>query len=350
MAAVLRDEQADVVVLYDWHGVYGHPDHVQVHRVGHRGRRSGGAHPSGSRRRSTGTPPGRAWPRWSAQRCRASRTSTRPGPADDGNPFGTPEAEIDLAVDVSRVRVGEAGRDRLPRQPGDRHRHVPRHARGGVRPGLQHRVVHRARAPAPDSARDGCWTGSPPDGARPSRAPRARRGGLGPGSGSGPRRDRRGPGPPGGRAARPTRRGGRPAHRHQPVAQVPADGGAAGPAVGRDARRSRTRSPRSRRRSGCRWPTASSGCGRPWRGTWTELGDRYVGVPRRRRLRSSPPAPRTRSSSPTSSPSTPCSAPASGTIALVIRRLDNTSITVVDVDAGTIRLVEPGHEADTLIR
>ncbi len=35
---------------------------------------------------------------------------------------------------------------------------------------------------------------------------------------------------------------------------------------------------------------------------------------------------------------------------LVIRRLDNTSVTVVDVDAGTIRLVEPGHEADTLIR
>jgi broad specificity phosphatase PhoE len=35
---------------------------------------------------------------------------------------------------------------------------------------------------------------------------------------------------------------------------------------------------------------------------------------------------------------------------LVIRRLDNTSITVVDADAGTIRLVEPGHEADTLLR
>ena len=35
---------------------------------------------------------------------------------------------------------------------------------------------------------------------------------------------------------------------------------------------------------------------------------------------------------------------------VVIRRLDNTSVTVVDVDAGTIRLVEPGHEADTLIR
>ena len=35
---------------------------------------------------------------------------------------------------------------------------------------------------------------------------------------------------------------------------------------------------------------------------------------------------------------------------VVIRRLDNTSITVVDVDAGTVRLVVPGHEADTLIR
>ena len=36
LAAVLREEAADVVVLYDWHGGYGHPDHIQVHRVGHR--------------------------------------------------------------------------------------------------------------------------------------------------------------------------------------------------------------------------------------------------------------------------------------------------------------------------
>jgi broad specificity phosphatase PhoE len=35
---------------------------------------------------------------------------------------------------------------------------------------------------------------------------------------------------------------------------------------------------------------------------------------------------------------------------VVIRRLDNTSVTVVEIDADTIRLVEPGHEADTLIR
>jgi broad specificity phosphatase PhoE len=35
---------------------------------------------------------------------------------------------------------------------------------------------------------------------------------------------------------------------------------------------------------------------------------------------------------------------------VVIRRLDNTSVTVVDTDAGGLRLVEAGHEADTLIR
>jgi broad specificity phosphatase PhoE len=35
---------------------------------------------------------------------------------------------------------------------------------------------------------------------------------------------------------------------------------------------------------------------------------------------------------------------------LVIRSLDNCSITIVDIDDGTLSLVEGGHEADTLIR
>jgi broad specificity phosphatase PhoE len=35
---------------------------------------------------------------------------------------------------------------------------------------------------------------------------------------------------------------------------------------------------------------------------------------------------------------------------LVIRRLDNCSITVVDVGTAGLELVEGGHEADTLIR
>jgi LmbE family N-acetylglucosaminyl deacetylase len=34
LAAVLAGESADVLVVYDDHGGYGHPDHIQVHRVG----------------------------------------------------------------------------------------------------------------------------------------------------------------------------------------------------------------------------------------------------------------------------------------------------------------------------
>src|SRR5690606_28839417 len=34
LAAILRDEDADVITIYDDHGGYGHPDHIQVHRVG----------------------------------------------------------------------------------------------------------------------------------------------------------------------------------------------------------------------------------------------------------------------------------------------------------------------------
>jgi len=36
LAAILREEQADVLTTYDHHGGYGHPDHLQVHRVGAR--------------------------------------------------------------------------------------------------------------------------------------------------------------------------------------------------------------------------------------------------------------------------------------------------------------------------
>ena len=34
LAALLREEAADVLTVYDENGGYGHPDHVQVHRVG----------------------------------------------------------------------------------------------------------------------------------------------------------------------------------------------------------------------------------------------------------------------------------------------------------------------------
>ncbi|MBA3604466.1 MAG: PIG-L family deacetylase [Actinomycetota bacterium] len=100
LADLLRDERADIVVVYDWHGGYGHPDHIQVHRVGHRAadlagtpqrfestfNRDAGRRLSESLR-ELGAPDGEEW--------------DIDGPADDGNPFGTPEAELHLAVDVS---------------------------------------------------------------------------------------------------------------------------------------------------------------------------------------------------------------------------------------------------------
>ena len=36
LAAILTEEQAEVLTTYDRHGGYGHPDHLQVHRVGQR--------------------------------------------------------------------------------------------------------------------------------------------------------------------------------------------------------------------------------------------------------------------------------------------------------------------------
>src|SRR4051794_18353832 len=36
LADLLREERADVITIYDERGNYGHPDHIQVHRVGHR--------------------------------------------------------------------------------------------------------------------------------------------------------------------------------------------------------------------------------------------------------------------------------------------------------------------------
>jgi len=42
LARILAEERADVLTVYDDHGGYGHPDHVQVHRVGHRAARIAG--------------------------------------------------------------------------------------------------------------------------------------------------------------------------------------------------------------------------------------------------------------------------------------------------------------------
>ncbi|CAB4551774.1 unannotated protein [freshwater metagenome] len=101
LAEVLHEENADVLTAYDWHGGYGHPDHIMVHKVGH-----AAAVLVPEVRLLEGTM-NRDLIRRNIQMARDAgflkeEEGFNPdGPADDGNPFGTPEAEINLRVDVT---------------------------------------------------------------------------------------------------------------------------------------------------------------------------------------------------------------------------------------------------------
>lgn len=98
LAKILHDEQADVFTCYDWHGGYGHPDHIQVHRVGHRA--ADIAIANGRKIRVLES---------TMNRTRIAQMMEQLGggdfdpeaPADDGNPFGTLQEEITMAVGVS---------------------------------------------------------------------------------------------------------------------------------------------------------------------------------------------------------------------------------------------------------
>jgi LmbE family N-acetylglucosaminyl deacetylase len=104
LADVLREESADILTIYDWHGGYGHPDHIKVHHVGVRaGEMVPGVRVLESTMNRT---------RFASMMADAAAAGAfselvaegefdPEGPADDGNPFGTPEAEITLEVDVS---------------------------------------------------------------------------------------------------------------------------------------------------------------------------------------------------------------------------------------------------------
>jgi LmbE family N-acetylglucosaminyl deacetylase len=105
VAGVLREEQADVLSIYDWHGLYGHPDHVQVHRVGCRAAELARDRLPGLR--VVETTMNRDEMRRGVERMREAGVSgidvdefDVDGQADDGNPMGTPETELTLGVDV----------------------------------------------------------------------------------------------------------------------------------------------------------------------------------------------------------------------------------------------------------
>jgi LmbE family N-acetylglucosaminyl deacetylase len=96
LAAILQESDADVLTIYDEHGGYGHPDHIQVHRVGARA-----AEFAGTPRVYEATQ-NRDQIRRSIHRAREAGIDI-PGDIDpdalDG--FGSPESLLTTAVDVT---------------------------------------------------------------------------------------------------------------------------------------------------------------------------------------------------------------------------------------------------------
>jgi LmbE family N-acetylglucosaminyl deacetylase len=99
LADILEEEGADTLTVYDWHGNYGHPDHVKVHQVGHR------AAEMAATPHVYEATVNRDQMRRMMEAAREAGMDLEDfdadGPADDGNPMGTPEAELTTAVDVS---------------------------------------------------------------------------------------------------------------------------------------------------------------------------------------------------------------------------------------------------------
>ncbi|MCU1388250.1 MAG: putative hydrolase [Ilumatobacteraceae bacterium] len=101
LAAILREESADVLTTYDWHGNYGHPDHIKVHVVGNRAAELAGTaavyemtvnRDAIVRQMRTA--------RAAGDEAFGGEEFDPTGPADDGNPMGMPEDEITHQVDV----------------------------------------------------------------------------------------------------------------------------------------------------------------------------------------------------------------------------------------------------------
>ena len=99
LAEVLREENADLLTTYDWHGGYGHPDHIMVHKVGHRAAELTGVRVlEGTMNRDNLRRNVRM--AVEAGLIPENEAFDADGPADDGNPMGSLESEINLHVEV----------------------------------------------------------------------------------------------------------------------------------------------------------------------------------------------------------------------------------------------------------
>ena len=97
LAAILREEGADVLTVYDDHGNYGHPDHIQVHRVGMRAGELAGTP------RVYQATANRDQILRGMEALRAAGVAIPEGRARAMPEFGSPEALLTTAVDVRDV-------------------------------------------------------------------------------------------------------------------------------------------------------------------------------------------------------------------------------------------------------
>lgn len=96
LAAILRDENADALTCYDDNGGYGHPDHIQVHRVGMRA-----AELAGTPRVYQSTMNRDHLRRGRLAFAEQATEANFELPDIDEQTFGKPESVITAAVDVS---------------------------------------------------------------------------------------------------------------------------------------------------------------------------------------------------------------------------------------------------------
>ncbi|MFP5318048.1 MAG: PIG-L family deacetylase [Acidimicrobiia bacterium] len=98
LADILVEEQADVLTVYDENGVYGHPDHIQIHRVGMRA-----AELAGTPRVFMSTVDKDRMLRL-IKEAQAAGEMDMPGDLDpDDFQLGVPAERITTTVDVTRV-------------------------------------------------------------------------------------------------------------------------------------------------------------------------------------------------------------------------------------------------------
>ena len=147
LAAILPEEDADILTVYDDFGGYGHPDHIQVHRVGLRAAQLAGT-PEVFQGTMNADHIRRTIATAMAQQAADGIEPPENAPTEedlDANTFGKPEVELTHAIDVSDLLEVEAGLDGRPRQPDRPGLVVPDHVGRGVRVGVRHRVVHPHR-------------------------------------------------------------------------------------------------------------------------------------------------------------------------------------------------------------